>query len=249
MPLTIQPFAEMRELDSLGTPEATNVSLSERLGAAAAGAGLMFLGARRRSVWSIPLAVLGGALLFRGGVGRCAMYRRMGWDGAHPHRVRGVADRQGTKIERSIFILREPERVYRFWRRIENLPRFMPHLVSVEEKNDRMSHWVARGPIGSQAEWDAEILVDREGELISWESVPGSRVENAGSVWFQARPGGTNVKVSMKYHAPGGVVGAALARLMGPSPERQLEEDLARFRELIEDEQDFVEWESRPERH
>lgn len=249
MSLTIQPFADVRELDSLGTPAAFNVSRTERVASAVAGAGLMLVGARRSSAWSIPLAVLGGALLFRGGSGRCELYRQLGWNTARPHRARGVADRQGIKIERSVFVRRDPDLVYRYWRRIENLPRFMPHLVSVEEKNDRMSHWVARGPAGSQVEWDAEILVDREGELISWESIPGSTVENAGSVWFRPKRGGTDVKVSMKLNPPAGLFGTAVAKVLGQSPGHQLESDLEKFRDLVEHEKDFVEWELRSERH
>ena len=38
--------------------------------------------------------------------------------------------------------------VYRFWRRLENLPRFMTHLDRVTETSDGKSHWVAAGPPG-----------------------------------------------------------------------------------------------------
>lgn len=173
------------------------------------------------------------------------MYRKAGINTARPHTARGVPEHKGRKVEKTVFIHRQPEQVYRYWRRIENLPKFMPHLESVEEKNDRISHWVAKGPAGTKVEWDAEILVDRDGELIAWESIPGAQVENAGSVWFQPHRGGTEVKVSLKYNPPAGRLGAMLAMLTRQAPEQKLAGDLKRFKKLIENDHDFQEWEFR----
>jgi hypothetical protein len=50
------------------------------------------------------------------------------------------------------------------------------------------SHWVVRGPLGSQLAWQARIVNEREGEMIAWESLPGAEVSNAGSVWFEPPP-------------------------------------------------------------
>ena len=81
----------------------------------------------------------------------------------------------------------------------------------------------------------AQIITDREGELIAWESLPGAEVQNAGSVWFQPAPGGgTEVKVALQYQPPAGVLGATVAKFFGEAPEQQLTEDLGRFKELIE---------------
>jgi uncharacterized membrane protein len=93
-----------------------------------------------------------------------------------------------------------------------------------------------RGPLGHNVEWTAQIITDREGQMISWESLPGAEVQNAGSVWFEPVNGGssTEVKVSLQYLPPAGVVGAAVAKLLGEAPEQQLDEDLARFKNLIE---------------
>jgi len=61
-------------------------------------------------------------------------------------------------------------------------------------------------------------------------------VDTAGSVHFRAAPSGrgTEVRVSLKYDPPAGKVGAALARLFGQSPQRQIEADLAKFKSLLE---------------
>ena len=80
--------------------------------------------------------------------------------------------------------------VYAFWRQLENLPRFMRHLVRVTETAEGQSHWVARGPAGVDVGWDAELVNDIPDRLIAWRSLPGSDVVTAGSVRFQPIRGG-----------------------------------------------------------
>src|SRR5207244_87837 len=125
---------------------------------------------------------------------------------------------------------------YRFWRNFENLPRFMNHLESVKTQGDRRSHWVAKGPLGMPAEWDAEIITERANELIGWRSLPGSEVDTTGSVHFLPAPGGrgTEVKVVMKYDPPAGKVGAAIAGMLMHAPGSEIKEDLRRFEAIME---------------
>jgi uncharacterized membrane protein len=42
------------------------------------------------------------------------------------------------------------------------------------------------------------------------------------------------VRVTLKYGPPGGKIGAAVARLLGESPRRQIEADLASLKSLLE---------------
>jgi hypothetical protein len=56
----------------------------------------------------------------------------------------------GKPVRKSITIGREPGEVYGFWRRLENLPRFMRHLETVTEQDARRSHWVATAPVGTK---------------------------------------------------------------------------------------------------
>lgn len=92
------------------------------------------------------------------------------------------------------------------------------------------------GPLGVRAEWDAEVITERENELIGWRSVGDSEVDTAGSVHFTKVPGGrgTEVRVSLKYDPPAGKLGVAVARLLGQSPARQIHEDLSRFKQVME---------------
>ncbi len=51
---------------------------------------------------------------------------------------------QDEVITQSLAINATPEALYKFWRNVENLPRFMSHLESVTATGDRISHWVAK---------------------------------------------------------------------------------------------------------
>jgi uncharacterized membrane protein len=141
---------------------------------------------------------------------------------------------RGFGVEESVIVNASPERLYAFWRNFENLPRFMSHLESVEVLDDSRSHWVAKGPAGTDAEWDAEIINEIPNELIGWRSVEGSKVRNAGSVHFKpVGSPGTEVKVELRYDPPGGALGALIAKLFGEDPARQVREDLRTFQQVI----------------
>jgi uncharacterized membrane protein len=52
------------------------------------------------------------------------------------------------------------------------------------------------------------------------------------------------VRVELKYDPPGGRVGLALDRLLGEDPRRQLRQDLARLKDLLEGEDEIIEGEA-----
>ena len=138
-------------------------------------------------------------------------------------------------LRAAVTVQREPDDVYRFWRDLENLPSFMYHLKSVTAESAERSRWVANAPVGHQVQWEAQITDDQPGTRIAWESLPGSAVQNSGSVDFTPAPGGgTEVRVTIGYHIPGGVLGKAAATLLGESPEQQVNDDLRRLKQLLE---------------
>ena len=142
----------------------------------------------------------------------------------------------GVHANASCIVNRDPDDVYRFWREFRNLPRFMDHLESVEEIGEGRSHWVAKGPAGMRVEWDAMIVADDPGRVITWRSLENSDVDNAGAVRFERAPGGrgTIIKVNIQYNPPAGVVGATVAWLFGEEPNQQLDDDLRRFKQVME---------------
>lgn len=152
-------------------------------------------------------------------------------------RILGLKTRDGMIVGRTAMTInKDRDELYRFWRDLENLPRFMNQIESVHRSGERESHWVARGPAGVRLEWDAETVDDRPGERISWRSLPGSRVESRGTVEFEEAPSGqgTEVRLRMEYRPPAGVAGALAAKLIGQEPEQQMREDLRRFKRLME---------------
>lgn len=211
-----------------------NVGPQERVMSAISGSALVLSAFLRPTKFSIPLAASGGYLLIRGISGRCLIYQVMDINRAGPH------GKEGIQVERSLTINRPRAEVYAFWRDLENLPRFMEHLESVhvvgEKDHSTRSHWVARGPLNVPVEWQAEIFEDRQNELISWRSLPGSVVENSGTVIFSDAPQGrgTEVKVLIKYKPPAGSASAAFARLFGKEPGQQIREDLRHFKMILE---------------
>jgi uncharacterized membrane protein len=147
-----------------------------------------------------------------------------------------MTDDGAIRTRRSIAINRPREELYRYWRDFQNLPRFMYHLESVQPLDDRRSHWVTKGPAGRRVEWDSDFTSERPNEMISWRSLEGAEVYNAGSVEFEQRPGGrgTIVRVELEYRPPGGIAGTAFAMLFNASPEQQIYDDLHRFKQIME---------------
>ena len=139
-------------------------------------------------------------------------------------------------VTKSVTVMKPRAEVYRFWRQLERLPSFMIHLASVSEVSAIRSHWIANAPGGTKVEWDAEIVDERDNELLSWRSCEGSDIPNAGKVGFTDAPAdrGTEVRVDLNYDAPGGAAGAAAARLFGEEPSQQLTDDLRRFKQVME---------------
>ncbi len=215
---------------------AANVGEGERYTSLLGGLALVLAGIARRGLGGLALAALGVAFIRRGVTGYCALYQKMGVSSARSARP-GVPDNLGIKVERSITINRSPEDIFGFWRDVRNLPRFMQNIERVEPQDSNHSHWVARsGKKGVSVEWDAAIINEHPNEMIAWESLPGSSVQNAGSVRFEPAPGGrgTEVKIALEYNPPGGMLGALGARLFGEAPEQQIDEDLGRLKQLLE---------------
>lgn len=146
------------------------------------------------------------------------------------------ADKGIIHTKRSITVGRPVNEVYAFWRDFENLPRFMRHLESVTVTSERRSHWKAKAPAGKSVEWDADLTEDRPNELISWRSIPGSDVYNAGTVRFVEAPGGrgTEVRVDIEYDPPLGKLGSKVAMLWREEPGQQIQDDLRHFKQVME---------------
>ena len=138
-------------------------------------------------------------------------------------------------IRKAINIDVPVERVFEFWANYENFPRFMSNVREVKDLGDGRSHWKVAGPAGVPIEWDAEITKLTPNKVLAWKSEPDSTVEHSGTVRFKPNSdGGTQVDIKMSYSPPAGVVGRAVAKLLGSDPDAKMDKDLKRLKKFIE---------------
>lgn len=151
--------------------------------------------------------------------------------------LNSAGEKYDINIETQIRVHSSRQEVYDYWRKLENLPNFMEHLESVKQLDKTTSEWKAKVPGGvATIDWKAEIVEDKRLGRISWKSVEGADVENAGTVdFFDAGKQGTDVHVVISYHAPAGKVGSAIAKLLNPTFETLIENDIKRFAEVMEE--------------
>ena len=255
---SVQAHDDARDDVSGGRADGRNVNGLERSISVVAGGALAAYALKRKDWTGLALGLLGGALVERGVSGHCAVYESLGVttadrDGAvHAARgAEGAHDRpvqqhgrsatvdasKSQRVDRSVTIFgRSRSEIYAYWRQLENLPRIFQHLESVTEHDAKRSTWVAKAPAGRTVTWDAEIVTETRDERLSWKSLPGARVPNAGSVLFRDAPGGRGVEVhvELEYEPPAGKIGVAVARLFGEEPDIQVREDLRRYKALVE---------------
>ncbi|MFL6674395.1 MAG: SRPBCC family protein [Massilia sp.] len=188
------------------------------------GGGMLGLyGLMRRSPIGMALGLAGIALLARGITNQ--PLRSM---------MRGQGLGQTIDLEKTIHIDAAPEEVYDLWTNYENFPRFMSHVVEVRDLGKRRSHWVVKGPAGSEFEWNSVLTEQSRPSRLAWRTEPGAEIGQTGSVQFEPYRGGTLVTVRMSYSPPAGALGHGLATLLGADPKRQMDDDLSRMKAFVE---------------
>lgn len=216
---------------------AVNITEPERYLSFAGGMILALVGLKRVSTFGLAMLVIGGDLIRRGITGHSYLLETLGMRTAPKGQgaeTTSVPYELGIRVDRSITINRPRPELFRFWRDLTNLPRFMTHVKSVRLTGEKSTHWVVSAPSRRTIEWDAIIHNEIDNELIAWRTLPGSEVDHAGSVWFKDAPGGTLIRVELQYNPPGGVIGATVAKLWGQEPTQQIEADLWRLKEQLE---------------
>ena len=215
---SLQGEGRMRSVRASVSHESWSPAL--RAAATIGGGALGYYGVTRRTPTSVIAAVVGLGLLTRSAINKPL------------NQLTGQG--QAIDLRRSIHIAASPEQVFDVWSKAENFPQFMSNVQEVRDLGDGRSHWVVRGPAGTQVEWDAVTTGSVRPELLSWNSTPDSTVQQSGMVRFDPDGDGTRVTVHMSYSPPAGVVGHAAASLFNGNPKRQIEQGLARMKTYIE---------------
>ncbi len=204
-----------------------NVGKLERIVMIAAGAYLLYKALSKKEK-NVKEGIAGGTMLARGISGYCPAYAAFSGD--------GKSTSQNVNIRESITINKPVNEVYSFWRKLENLPTFMEHLEKVEELDNITSAWKAKGPAGiGSLSWKAQILMDQKDQMISWQSLPDSTINNAGKVVFkEVGADKTELDVTISYQAPLGSPGEAAAKLLNPIFENIVKNDIQNLKNHLE---------------
>lgn len=238
-----QPYSRIsvegiRDVEEAHRPTSgINVGQAERWASAVAGGLLVAQGLRKGTFGGLSLALLGGALAYRGISGHCAAYEMLHIDTSDKSRSdESESVHKGVLVKESRTINRPAAELYAYWRDFTKAPRYMNHVESVQVLDDARSHWVIKGPFGTTLEWDSTIINEEPGRLIAWKSDPGGDINHAGTIRFDDPVGGrgTVVTLEMNYEPPAGIVGITIARLMGDDPQQLARESLRRFQNLME---------------
>ena len=218
----------MNQNSSVGPKPTVNVEIPERIISLAAGSLLLLNSLKNRNFGLFRLA-LSGYLLYRGYTGHCAGYSALG-------KNKLIDPVKNITIRTDIAVNRPRKELFAFWRWLENLPLFMSHLQSVEQIDERTSHWIANIPGGlGTINWDAVIVEEKDESFLGWNSLPGALVENAGKVEFRdLGKDWTEINVVISYRAPLGAAGQGLAFLLNPAFESIISSDIKNFKFFIE---------------
>lgn len=198
-------------------------SPSSRLLAALGGGLIGYYGLTRRST--------SGSVLVAAGLGLLA--RSLG-SVEDVKALIGSGSEKMVTVSKSIDIKASPEAVFDVWSKYENFPQFMSYVTEVRDLGEGRSHWTVKGPLGISYEWDSVMTDSQRPSLIAWKSEPDAEIENHGSVTLEAIEGGTRATVELAYCPPGGSMGDSIASLTGRHPEHELQNDLARMKQFIE---------------
>jgi uncharacterized membrane protein len=186
------------------------------------GCALLAQALMRRRALDLPFAALGTALLLRSTTNQ-PLGRLVG------------TQSPAVEIEKSIDVHAPLEQVFEAFAHYENFPQYLPSVREIHVRGDGTSRWTVLGHGGHPITWEALTTRLEPNRLISWRSLAGSEVDHAGFVRFEPRAdGGTRVLLTLSYTPPGGALGQAVARLLGPDPAAELDADLVRMKSFLE---------------
>ena len=199
-------------------------SPTARVMAGSYGLSLLTYGLAKRGVMGRVSAVAGALLTAR------AVWNRPMAEMA------GVGDEAGIHIEKTMRILVSPEELYSFWVDPENYPKVFTHLRSVKGEGENRYRWEVAGPAGVPVNWKGTMTRKEPGKLVEWRSEAGAAVENRGVIHIEPEGNGyTRVHVQMSYTPPAGLVGHAVAVLLGLDPRSMMEDEFVRLKSLFEE--------------
>jgi uncharacterized membrane protein len=146
-----------------------------------------------------------------------------------------AAARADLTLHRSISVRATPQDAYKLWHEPNDLLRFMRHVVDIEPLSAARARWVVRPfPRGPKLSWEAQLVDDVPGEIVTWQSAPGEPMRTSLSVMFRALPARQLTEVTLRLQYSVLSEGRSMARALRPGFELEIAADLRRFKQLLE---------------
>lgn len=148
-----------------------------------------------------------------------------------------VTHRAEVMVQKTVVVHAPINKVFDLWAQLDNFPRFMRHVRDIDlQVGGTRSMWTVDGPAGTAVHFEAETIELEPDRAIAWRTIPGQQIEHEGRVKFEELPDDkTRVTVRMTYKPPGGVIGHAIAHILGWDPKSRIDDDLVRMKALLED--------------
>lgn len=213
-----------------GSSTSQRSGTAERAITIASGALLLAPVFRKRSIISWAAATAGGALIYDGVSGSCAVSHKLGLSPDSPRTQR---------LKHSITIGKDSTELYNLWRKPDTFTMLMRPFADVEPIGENHVKWSIAMPMGQKLRGEAIMVENRPGEMVHWSTLPdaGLRIDE----WFRLKPAPQNrgTEVSLEYlvdfaRVPGGGMLRAITSFFGKSPCMLLSKVLHNFKSLAE---------------
>jgi uncharacterized membrane protein len=147
----------------------------------------------------------------------------------------GVSQRAGIDVTKTVTVQAPAHEVFEYFTAFDNFPRFMQHVRDVKRLDGGRWHWKVEGPGGLAFEWDSVVTRRLPDEYVAWKSTEAASIHNRGEARFEPLgDGSTRLTIRLVYEPPLGAIGHAIAKLFGADPKHDLDDDLLRFKSLLE---------------
>jgi uncharacterized membrane protein len=140
-------------------------------------------------------------------------------------------------VQKTVIVHAPIHKVFDLWSQFENYPKFMRHVRDIDiEIGGRRTAWIVDGPAGTTVNFEAETIELEPDRVIAWRTLPAQPIEHEGRIRFEeVDDSTTRVTVRMTYRPRGGVLGHAIAHILGWDPKSRIDDDIVRMKSLLED--------------
>jgi uncharacterized membrane protein len=199
--------------------------ISMRWAAGAVAAGLGAVGLIRGGILGSGLALAGGTAVVRAAT-NLPFAALLGLR---------EAPETGIDVSKTMTIDASLGDVFDYFVAFENFPKFMRHVREVRRLDENRWHWTVEGKGGLTFDWEGMITRYEPYARIAWTSTESAAIHHHGEASFEPNANGTTrLTIRLAYHPPLGAVGHAIARLLGADPKKELDDDMLRFKSLLE---------------